>query len=258
MVEEKENTHGFVPLESIVYMFLDMSDRGEESYRKAYNMAIAGYREMMMDVAGGIQTAVINVLANKTGKLPADYSNYTRVGVPNSGSGRIATFSYDNELSSFDYLGQDRLTDDNVNTYDGGSILNDQNLPRDTYFLGYSFSSLGTGSVNEIGSFKIEKKAGYILFDPNITYNQVIMEYMPDVNCQLDDYLIDQNASQAILDFLIWRWNWLRKDISVSEKMIQRKEYYNQKRLARQRMRPITLADINDAGRRGVKAAPKA
>lgn len=248
---------GYESLEQIVYTFLDMADRGEESYRKAYNLGIKGYREMMMDVAGPVSFAIINVLANKTGRLPDDYSNKVRVGIPNS-VGELAAFRNNEELSLFNVKNVDRLGNPGINTYDGGSIVNAQNIPRDVYFPYFDYQTLGVGSVNDIGAYKIDKLSGYIVFDPDFSYTKVVMEYVADSNKFNGDYMIDINASQAVLDYIIWRWNWLRKDVPLSEKITQRREFYNQKRLARQRMNPLTLNDINDSARRNTMLAPHA
>lgn len=258
MADRIESKPGFVPLETIVYRFLDMADRGEDSYRKAYNLGIMVYREMRMDVFGQTVTALINVLANKTGKLPADYSNYIRLGIPNSGTGELAEFTRNDNLSSYDILDVNRESNTGLQTYDGSGLLTPQNMPQDLFFPYFNMGSLGVGSVNNIGNFKIDKVAGYIILDPNFAYSSFLMEYTQDANVISDNYMVDINAEQAILDGIIWKWNWLRKDIPVSEKQIQRAEYYNQKRLARQRMNPLTLQDINDSGRRGIKSAPKA
>lgn len=258
MVDKKESKTGFVPLETIVYAFLDLADRGEDDYRKAYSIGIRIYREMRLDVSGGTSSALINVLANKTGKLPADYSSYVRLGVPNSETGELAEFTRNDNLSKYNILNVDRESNSGLQTYDGGDLLGGL-TPRDMYFPSLSVvGNFGTGSVNNIGSFTIDKYAGYIILDPKFQYQSFIMDYIPDANKVLDDYMVDINFEQAILDGIIWKFNWLRKDVSLSEKLIQRKEYYNQKRLARQRANPITLQDINDTIRMSIKSAPRA
>lgn len=257
-MEDKNIALGYEPLEQIVYRFLDLIDKGEDYYRKAYSIGISGYREMMMDVAGPVSFAIITVLANKTGKLPGDYSNYVRVGVPNSSTGELSTFTYKEDLTMFNVQKIDRLSNPGLQTYDGVGVITPNTIARDVFFPYFDYQSLGFGSVNDIGGYKIDKLSGYILFDPNFAYSQVVMEYMADVNKVTGEYMIDLNASQAVLDYIIWKWHWLKKDVSASEKVLLRREYYNQKRLSRQRIRPITLNDINDSGRKSVMSAPKA
>lgn len=257
MEDKKITVGGYVSLERPVYTFLDESDKGEDSYRKAYAIGIQAYREFMLDIAsGGPSVAVIEILANKTGRLPNDYSNWIRVGIPNQ-DGELATFSENINLTIFNSDNINRLTNEGSESIAaGGDILYDR--PRDTTFIYNNSLSLGIGSLNNIGEFRIFKKEGYILFGSSFSYGNVVMEYQADLNCVNDDYYIDVNIERAIVDYIHWKWNYNRKDVPLAQKQMQRAEYYNQRRLAISRMNPIRLQGINDSYRKGVKGAPKA
>ena len=87
-------------LKEIVRQHLIETDEGTDAFARAYKLGIRVYRTLMLDVAGSPKATKIEVLANKTAKLPDDYLSYTMLGVLNA-EGGIATLSENKQLTLY-------------------------------------------------------------------------------------------------------------------------------------------------------------
>ena len=64
-------------------------------------------------------------------------------------------------------------------------------------------------------------------------------------------------AEEALKAYVYWKAIYRKRAINMNEKMISKKEFYNQKRLARARMQSFNKEEVLQTTRKGFKQAPK-
>jgi hypothetical protein len=191
-----------------------------------------------------IKSVKLPVLANKIVSLPADYLNYQKVGVFNA-TGEVIPLKYNDKLTTYADLNPNRLTKTVDNT------LFDLYLASTpiwfNYWNGDVFVNLyGVPSGSPfVGGFKIDNTNGVILLDENFGYDYIVMEYVASPQ-QGEDYFIPVQFREAMIAWLAW------KDIAnlpatrrgnLGDKRDRRHEFYNERRLANARWRPLILAE---------------
>jgi len=92
-----------------------------------------------------------------------------------------------------------------------------------------------------------------IYLDNEYGYNYVILEYLSSPS---DDpnYKVPIQIREAVLSYIAWRDIELLpsgRRVTLGDKQLRRKEFYNQKRLARLRVNPVTPWDANEIIRMG-------
>ena len=86
------------------------------------------------------------------------------------------------------------------------------------------------------------------------------MEYLSSPADDVD-YKIPIQVRDAILAYIAWKdieYMPTGRRVNLSEKQIRRREFYNQKRLSRLRVKPVTPWDANEVIRMGQKLVAKA
>jgi hypothetical protein len=91
-------------------------------------------------------------------------------------------------------------------------------------------------------------------------FDYVILEYLSSPS---DDpnYKIPIQIRDAVLSYIAWRDIEMMpsgRRATLGDKQLRRKEYYNQKRLARLRTNPVTPWDVNEMIRLAQKLVAKA
>jgi hypothetical protein len=234
-----------VGLKEIVRQHLIETDEGQEAFARAYKLGINVYRMLMLDVAGSPKATKIEVLANKTAKLPDDYLSYTMLGVLNA-QGAIATLSENNQLTLYKDCSSDRTTQEIQYGRDGDEIpfYYWANKP---YSYPVDFTpSFGFGSNNTIGDFRISQDDGLILFPFHFRWSHIYLEYIGFPKCGEDDYGVHPFITETLNAGIYWYSIRKRKGIPANEKTLARAEYYNEMRKSELRFMNLNRQKIND------------
>ncbi len=256
-----------IGLKEIVGQFLNSSDRSSHEFLRLWNMGVWGLRtEFNLDILGVTKTVLLDVNANKTVSLPADYMSFSKIGVIND-IGEIVTFKRNEQLSNYHasiITSTDRLEGlPELNTIDT-SLLNPLAYPYmyQNYWWGgssYTLFGLSSGTAT-IGQYHIDEDAGVILLDPENTYTQLLLEYVSDGYDECcNDHEIDAKASEAMLSYLRWK-NAIdkRKQFSTNDVRQLKVEYYREKRIAKNRINPVVIAALQDRRRSLTKLVARA
>lgn len=171
------------------------------------------------------------------------------------------------------------------------SLTNNTNLegtPPTYDTLGRRFGK--SGGQNKNGYYRVDKENGTIYFSTDVT-GEVIVEYISDgstmiareksrganevtttdadgntiISTNPEDtgeinqrkYTINVFAVEALMAYIYWQSIQRRRGINMNEKVLARREFYNQKRLAKSRMMSFTIEEALVAGRKGFKQSPK-
>lgn len=247
----------YIPLSEVVNSYLNESElSADDNYVRFYRLAVEGYKtEMAGDFAAQVKTVVLQVLANKTAILPKDYINMSRLGVVNN-NGEIATFARNDNLTFNKSCSDDRL--DQPEEYQ--TILDNQQY---LYWasanpIGMAYSAMyGIGSNANIGEFRIDDAGGKIIFNFGFNYARVVLEYLGLCATEDGDFYVDEELTSAIKAYIYWAAMRHKKNFSMGEKAAAKKFFYDERRNAISRMRPIDVVQMNEQILKGTFLAPK-
>jgi len=236
-------TAQWVPLAEVIYNYIDQAHLTSAEFRRLWALGIRGVNELGMDVFYTPKTEKLVVKPNKTVELPADYATLKRN--PNKTAYKIAD--------------ADRTSN---NTDEGiGDAYDSRFWSYVNYYSGAGYVNLfGNGSMlNDAGEFNIDEEQGYIYLDNDFAYDYIILEYLSDASND-QDFKIPIQIVEATIAFLAWKdieFLASSRKVNMGEKQLRKSNYYNQKRLAKQRVNPIRLWEANSTIRAGQKLVVK-
>mgnify|MGYP007027865246 CR=1 FL=1 len=235
----------WITLDECVTAYLDESEQSNQKYFKIWHLAFRALTELGLDAFYVIRSVKLPVNANLTVTLPADYLNYSKVGVLNQ-QGEIIPMGVNNNLTTAFDLSPTRLEQTQDNTIP--TQLDEQGVWWFNYWNGYAFGpiyGLPSGTPH-IGTFKIDNANGVIVLSENFSYEYVMLEYLASPK-EGGEYYLPIQFKEAVIAYLRWK-----DAISVSVKthvansniQMRRKDYYNERRLAIARFDPVNLPDL--------------
>lgn len=240
-----QETRNFIALESVIYDYIDESEQSQNKYAKLYNIAYRGMEQLGIDFFYKVKSVKIPVdKTNFTAPIPTDYINYTKIGVLNA-KGEIIPLKFNNKLTTFADFLPERVQKTQDNTLINWYYPNTPMFYN--YWDGYGFTNIyglpsGTPSV---GSFMLDLNAGLVLLSQNFDYDYIMIEYLSSPNPD-EQYMIPIVFREALISWLAWR------DIAsmpntrrgtISDKAERKREFYNQRRQAMARFKPLYLSD---------------
>lgn len=255
-------TAKYKELKDIIYAYMDEAMQNGSVFRRLWGIGVRGIEDLGMDVIPNIKTCRLCIDGNKTAQLPEDYINWSKVGVLNA-VGEVATLKHNSSLTLYGANDVNRLS---KNT---DSVGVDLGRVSDLFYLNYFDGDYNYGNVNlfgisgneatKIGDFRVDEQCGVIVLDNNFPTDYVIIEYLaaPSEDC---GYKVPIQAQEAVVAWLSWKdTNQLAasRKVSIYDKTARRREYYNQKRLARERLKPIRLQDIYNVSQDAIRLVPK-
>jgi hypothetical protein len=254
-----KDTAQWVGLAEIIYQYIDQAKLTSAEFRRLWTIGVRGVEEIGLDVHMTPKTVKLMVNANKTVTLPADYVAFSKVGVFNP-EGEVATLRRNPNLTAYKIDQNDRLTSNVDNTELESFRL--QDLAYINYYDGARYVNIfGAGSLlNSAGEFDISEDEGILYLNNEYNYTYVVMEYLSSPADDVD-YKIPFQVKEAVLAYIAWKDIEMLpsgRRVTLGDKQIRRKEYYNQKRLARLRVNPVTPWDANEVIRMGQKLVAKA
>lgn len=235
----------WISVDECINAYMDESEQGNHKYFKLWNLAYRALTELGLDFFYSVKSVKLPVNANLTVTLPADYLNYTKVGVLNA-QGEIIPLSVNNNLTTAFDMQPSRLSQTQDPTVFTG--YSPQGIVWWNYWNGYGLSNLyGLPSGSPfVGNFKIDNKNGVIVLDENFMFDYVMLEYISSPQ-QGQDYYVPIQFKEAVISYLRW------KDIislptsrkgSLGDKRDRRADYYNERRLAIARYDAVNLSDL--------------
>jgi hypothetical protein len=237
----------YIPLETIVKYFMSEANLTGAHYLRLYHLAIRGLTDIGLDITEEVKTEKLTVEANKTVYLPDDYIQWVKVGVINS-QGEVATLRRNDSLTTYGMEDNDRLSKNIGEGVRSKTILYD-NSYQNYNTSGSLYTLFGVhNNMDYYGEFKVDDANGLILLDNDYSYDYIILEYLSNPAADTD-LVVPIQAQEALIAFL--RWMDIismpaSRRVNMGEKQIRRKEYYNQRRLAKARIRPFRLWDTNE------------
>lgn len=234
----------WIGVDEVVNEYLSESESSVSRYFKVWHIAFRGMMDLGLDAFFQVKSIKIPVNANLTATLPADYLNYSKVGVFNQ-QGEIIPMGVNSKLSVAFDLSPDRLTqtvDDTILTQ-----IEQQGVMWYNFWNGASFGpvyGLPSGAPF-IGSFTIDDANGVIVLSQNFPYDYVMLEYVSSPN-EKGDYFLPVQFKEALIAWIWWKD---KKAVSARKGQVGiartlRSEYFNEREKAIARFDPVRLPDM--------------
>mgnify|MGYP003134696658 FL=1 len=240
-----------VKLDEVVKsLLIQHGEQTEHKYMMYLDVAIRGLKELTFDILQQIKSETLTVNTNLTVDLPCDYVNYTRIGLCRS-HGRIETLGYDEYLCSQHNV--DVCGDEKANDFSGEEGVSGGNS-RNAELTG-GWYGLGGGHRN--GYYRIDRDKARILLSSELSGKSIVLEYVSDGSNPNGDMKINALAEEALRAYMHWKVLQRRSGIPLQEKEAARRDWYNEKRLARARVVNFTPDQAWRIARKQVKQSPK-
>lgn len=253
-----KDTAQWVSLAEVIYQYIDQAKLTSAEFRRLWTIGVRGVEEIGMDVHSTKKTVKLLVNSNKTVNLPSDYIGLSKVGIFNA-HGEVATLRRNGQLTSYKIDQSDR-TSSNTDTSDIDTFRL-QDMAYVNYYDGARYVNVfGAGSLlNSAGEYDVDEEQGILYLNNEYTFTYVVMEYFSSPADDVD-YKIPFQVKEAVLSYIAWRDIEMLPNgrrVTMGDKQLRRKEFYNQKRLANLRINPVTPWDANEVIRMGQKLVAK-
>jgi hypothetical protein len=247
----------YIELDGVINDYLTESEQSVHKHFKVFHLAFRGFEDLGIDFFYQVRAVKLPINANLTVNLPADYLQWAKVGVLND-RGEIIPLYYNDKLTTYSDLLPSRLekTQDN-------SLLGEDGWGINTwynYWNGNSFVNIyGVPSGSPfVGNFKVDTSQGVIILDENFRYEYLMVEYVTTPT-QSEQYYLPVQFREALIAWLWWKdkraVNVNRGQVGVARDL--RIDYYNERRKAIARWKPIRKQEIYQASQEQTRMAIK-
>jgi|DEB0MinimDraft_3_1074331.scaffolds.fasta_scaffold05356_3 hypothetical protein len=241
------NSHGRkIAIREIVKSLLIQEGSFTEHKMMQYmDIALRGLKELSYDVSKDIKYAVVLASNNLTVAIPPDCVQILKIGLVKDGrfvdfgSEESISFSPDTTTEAGDFF------NDSVNWY--ANYRNGENTG----------GAYGHGGGHKPAYYRINSDRNLIHLSSEFKSGQVAMEYISDGIRQGGTSSVHVFLEEAIRAWIWWKVTQRKRDTSPQEKELARRDWFNEKRIAKSRMQSFTKEEALRVSRKGNKQAPK-
>ena len=240
------------------------------------NIALRGIREFGFDVSSRVRSIKRTVQSNNTIILPEDYVDIVKLGVVD-GEGTLRVFGQNKNLNySRKLTNAPSQNDSNQGplNIDANLILNREddktsttggdgnNIDLDVFiFENYLFQGgvgklYGIGGGHLAGEYRINLDQNRIEIDTESHFDEVVLEYIAD-EARSTNPVIHVYAEEALRNYLYYKLCERKSTVPANEKARARREYYNDRRLAKARLSNFSKEEALKTIRKNYLLAPK-
>lgn len=261
-----------IKLSQIVNDYLlsrDDEDYGSHvSRQKVSLLAKNGIREMLRKFGGGEIVSLKIPVSSGTNSVvfPPDYMEYSKVGFI-AANGQIVLLGRNDRLGVseevlLDSLNNKLLDNDGyeittttdrtqaqaVSSWaDGGAWVNAM-WGGSTAFNAYGRE----GIANQYGTYKVDPRNERINLSSDFVQNHILLEYLSDPTMAAD-FSVDQRMEEAVKSYIFWKSIERKGNVPENAKQLARKEYYNNYRLANNRIKKFTIVEASKVLKKSTK-----
>lgn len=158
----------------------------------------------------------------------------------------VTQYCYDAEICEAEVAdcGCITITDTVVNTLQSWGVLSLEFISR--YRKGLDWQQTFKQPLSYFGYFNIDIYSGVIQLDQTYPFDSVYLEYYSANEIDGGDYLIPVFAQEAVAAYIKYKATFNKNNISMQNKLLYRKDYYNQKNRLRNLLNPVRLKNIMD------------
>lgn len=247
----------YISVDSCITDYLNESDQSVNRYFKAWHIAFRGLEYLGLDFFYRVKSVKLPINANFTVTLPADFLNWCKVGILND-NGAIVTLKENNNMTTYADLLPDRI--EKTNDADSLWLQGGQGIWNNLWTGGYGYTPVFGVPSGEpfVGEFKVDIDNGVIILNQNFQRDYLMLEYVSSP-IEGQDYYLPVQFREALIAWLWWKD---KKSISVKRGMVGisrdlERDFYNQRRQAAARWKPVRLQQIYEASQNLTRLAIK-
>jgi hypothetical protein len=234
----------WIPIDDAINAYIDESEQSIHKFYKLWQLCFRLMTDLGIDFFYQIKSVKLPINPNFTVNLPSDFLKWSKVGVLND-VGEVITLKYNDKLTTYAEFSPDRIQKTQDNTLFNWYWYNTPIWYN--FWTGNSFTTLyGMPSgAPFVGNFKIDNNAGVILLNENFNYQYIILEYVASPQ-EGQQYYIPIQFKEAMIAGLAWldiRSVPSSRRGNLGDKRDRRHEFYNQRRLAWARYRPLNIME---------------
>jgi len=229
-----------VTLDTVVRdVMSEMGMNTTHEYARYLNIANKGLKTLTYDVLGETKVTLLTVDSDLRVDLPVGFVDYTFVGVVGN----------DGWVYPLGAKG-------NIPKTGTGNVL----IQQEEYFTGQYGQVFGAGGgQNLLGYYQpqIDYDNFQMIFAAKAAGSVIYLEYISDGRATNNETVVPEYAEEALTAYIYWKAIQKRRGIPQNEKWQARKDWFNEKRLARARTAGFTKDEALSVIRKGFKQAPK-
>ncbi len=276
----KSETMNFVSLRQLIDDFIVTMDSDDYisnvSDTAIRNIALRGIREFGFDVSSRVRSIKRTIQSNNTVVLPEDYVDLVKIGiVDNDGVVRVlgqnknlnysrkvtspvsTTDSEEGPLNISSSLIKNREDDKTSTTNDNGSDSDLDYFIFENYLYQGGIGRLyGLGGGHLAGEYRINLDQNRIEIDTDSDTSELVLEYIAD-EARSTNPVIHVYAEEALRSYMYYKLCERKSTVPANEKARARREYYNDRRLAKARLSNFSKHEALKTIRKNNILAPK-
>lgn len=279
-LHEEGEAMNFVSLRQVIDDFIITMD-GDDYISNASdaairNIALRGIREFGFDVSSRVRSVKRTIQSNNTVIIPEDYVDLVKIGVVDSegiirvlGQNKNINYSFKDvsttargdsaagplDISSnFIQNREESKGATSGNSADGGDL--DYYIFENYMFQGGMGRVYGTGGGHTVGEYRINLDQNRIEIDTQSNVTEVVLEYIAD-QARSTNPVIHVYAEEALRSYIYYKLCERKSTVPANEKARARREYYNDRRLAKARLGNFSKEEALKTIRKNYMQAPK-
>lgn len=260
--ESQWGNHQYITLKDAVNDFL--FSQADDSYVSNVDVDMVVYhakkaiQELYFDVVNEVISIELDLNPSFIIALPHDYVSYVQISWVDT-NGRKHPLAIDNrnnlaqaylQDNNYDFLydvdgdilqgshSQDLVvTSEEENYLDAGAVSSERGSPE---------FNLDRSKVFKNGSYVIDKERGIIQFSSSVQGRTIVLDYISDGLFQRadSDIRIHKFAEEALMEYIYWMLIKRNKNVPRNEKEGARRDWFNARRIAKRRIKPIRYEEI--------------
>lgn len=249
----------YISLDSIIREMLDDNGDTLHLYNKYLKHGINAVKELSYDIMGKIYSVLLEVDDNLMVYFPDDYVDYTKIGVLGA-DGNIKVLGMNNNMMPAYY-------NDACGNLKGTAAMGEtrkQDGPHGFYFQNYidRGTVIGArfgygGGYNPHGHYRVNKAMQRIELSLEVEESHIVLEYITNGVVKGAQTMVNEISKPAIRAYIIWKLNWTRRDASLAEREMYKKDFYTEKKLLNIREHAFTAEEFKAAYRRSYHQSVK-
>lgn len=235
----------YINIDSVINDYLNESEQSMARYAKLWHIAFRGLEQMGLDFFYKIKSVKLPVNSNFTVTLPADYLNWTKVGILNADGG-IVLLMENNNMATYADLMPDRI--EKVQDTQSASLQwgFGSNVWAN-YWNGMGYATVYGVPAGQpfVGEFKVDTANGVIILNNHFQRDYIVLEYVSSP-MEGGEYYLPIQFREALITWIAWKdinAKSIKSNMMLGDKRDRRMEFYNERRNAIARWKPIRLQE---------------
>jgi hypothetical protein len=261
----------FYTLDSVVREYINETDNDQlNGYDRFFAIAKSGLRQINQNASGVPRIVDLTIDQNTiTAPLPEDYISYT--GIFMCIDEQLYPLGLNNRIClnrSTDNCGNPEGRLDFPIPAQNGTLASGETatgiwwrtgLDSIKFRNGQSYGGYfgTTGGDNRLGYYRIDEEMGLIQFSNLISYQNLVIEYIADIQQVDGKYVLPMQTKEALKAWIAWKAANNKKGVAISEINYKKMEFYRELKNARRAINPIRMSEAYQAIRSTIRQSVK-